>query len=161
MVAVDFTSKLFHILFYFICVDFFGSLFPWFKCFGWWLIYTLTFNIFFSLKWKSSESRFFTLHWSFWLVEFLSTGKAVHPLVLPWGWLLFSGTCMFVFFWTLGARDPWTKWHLFPHAVLILYGFLRHKTTWEIAFRIRKLSVYHQLVNANVCKLLSFMSAMT
>ena len=34
MVAVDFTGKLFHILFYFICVDFFGSLFPRFKCFG-------------------------------------------------------------------------------------------------------------------------------
>ena len=37
------------------------------------------FNIyFFSLKWKSSEPRFFTLHWSFWWYEFLSTGKAVH-----------------------------------------------------------------------------------
>ena len=85
MVAVDFTGKIFHILeeFYFICVVFF---------FFFLVVFFLVLNVladdlfmlwifniyFFSLKWKSSEPRFFTLHWSFWPYEFLSTGKAVH-----------------------------------------------------------------------------------
>ena len=66
-----------------------------------------------------------------------------------------NATLQVLVIYKLGARDPCTEWHLFPHAVLILYGFLRHKTTWEIAFRIRKLSFDIELVNANVCKCLS------
>ena len=58
----------------------FFILYVWYSFFFLVLFFMLwIFNIyFFSLKWKSSEPRFFTLHWSFWPYEFLSTGKAVH-----------------------------------------------------------------------------------
>ena len=65
--------------------------------YDWFVLWMFNFS-FFSLKWKSLESRFFTLHWSFWPVEFLSTGKTVHPLVLSIGFLLFFVVCVCVCF---------------------------------------------------------------
>ena len=66
----------------------------------WFMLWMINIS-FLSLKWKSLESRFFTLHWSFWPVEFLSTGKTMHPLVLSIGLLLclcLVCVCVCVFF---------------------------------------------------------------